>query len=81
MDFIPLRTVGTPTLGAGVNPSAVGVIWRADGTEQVTYDGHPLYIYNQEQPLAGASGPVTTGTGGNGNGVHAFGGTFNLVNP
>lgn len=83
MEFIPLRTVGTPTLGAGVNPSAVGVIWRADGTEQVTYDGHPLYIYDQEQPLVGGSPPnlLMNGTGGNGNGVSAFGGTFNLVAP
>ena len=80
-DFIPLDTVGAPTLGAGVNPSAVGTVWRADGTRQVTYDGHPLYIYSQEQPLAGASGLVTTGTGGNGNGVSAFGGTFNLISP
>ncbi len=80
-DFIPLDTVGAPTLGAGVNPSAVGTVWRADGTRQVTYDGHPLYIYSQEQPLAGASGLVTTGTGGNGNGVSAFGGTFDLITP
>jgi predicted lipoprotein with Yx(FWY)xxD motif len=80
-DFIPLETVGTPTLGAGVNPSAVGTIWRADGTRQVTYDGHPLYIYSQEQPLAGAAGLVTNGSGGNGNGVSAFGGTFSLIAP
>ena len=80
-DFIPLETVGTPTLGAGVNPSAVGTVWRADGTRQVTYDGHPLYIYSQEQPLAGASGLITTGSGGNGNGVSAFGGTFSLIAP
>ena len=80
-DFIPLETVGTPTLGAGVNPSAVGTIWRADGTRQVTYEGHPLYIYSQEQPLAGPSGLITTGSGGNGNGVSAFGGTFSLIAP
>ena len=80
-DFIPLETVGTPTLGAGVNAGAVGTVWRADGTRQVTYDGHPLYIYSQEQPLAGASGLITTGTGGNGNGVGAFGGTFSLITP
>jgi predicted lipoprotein with Yx(FWY)xxD motif len=80
-DFIPLETVGTPTLGAGVNQSAVGTIWRADGTRQVTYEGHPLYIYSQEQPLAGASGLITTGSGGNGNGVSAFGGTFSLIAP
>jgi len=81
IEFIPLRTVGTPVLDAGVNPSAVGVIWRADGTEQLTYDGKPLYIYNQEQPLANSSGLITTGSGGNGNGVSAFGGTFSLVTP
>ncbi len=27
-DFIPVYTVGKPTLGAGVNPGAVGVVWR-----------------------------------------------------
>ena len=43
---------------------------------QVTYEGHPLYLYSQEQPLGRA---ITTGTAGNGNGVSAFGGTFDLV--
>jgi predicted lipoprotein with Yx(FWY)xxD motif len=76
-----VNTVGAPTLGAGVNPSAVGVVWRADGTEQVTYDGHPLYFFSQEQPLVGSTGPIQTGTTGNGAGVHAFGGTFNLLSP
>jgi len=80
-DFIPVYTVGKPTLGAGVNASAVGVVWRADGTQQVTYDGHPLYYFSQEQPLVGTSGPIQTGTAGNGNGVKAFGGTFNLITP
>ena len=80
-DFIPVNTVGPPTLGPGVNPDAVGVVWRADGTEQVTYDGHPLYFYSQEQPLVDSSGPILTGTTGNGAGVNAFGGTFNLISP
>ena len=75
-EFIPLYTDGTPTVTAGVNASAVGVAWRADGTRQVTYNGQPLYLYDQEQPLGG-----TGGTAGNGAGVNAFGGTFNLVNP
>jgi predicted lipoprotein with Yx(FWY)xxD motif len=80
-DFIPVTTVGQPTTAAGVDSSAVGVIRRWDGSEQVTYDGHPLYIYSQEQPLVGKKGPKTTGTAGNGNGVSAFGGTFTLVSP
>ena len=80
-DFIPLTTVGAPTVLPGANPAAVGAVWHADGTEQVTYDGHPLYLYSQEQPLANASGLVTNGSAGNGNGINAFGGTFSLVTP
>jgi hypothetical protein len=63
------------------NPGAVGTVWRADETRQVTHDGRPLYIYSQEQPLAGSACLVTTGTGGNGNGVCVFGGTFSLIAP
>ncbi len=80
----PVAHCGTPVLGVGVNPSAVGVIWRADGTQQVTYNGHPLYIYDQEQPLVNPGPPpslVTNGSAGNGDGVRAFGGTFSLVSP
>jgi predicted lipoprotein with Yx(FWY)xxD motif len=82
-DFIPVTTVGAPTTATGVNASAVGTIRRGDGNgeEQVTYNGHPLYIYSQEQPLVGKKGPKTKGTAGNGNGVSAFGGTFTLVSP
>jgi predicted lipoprotein with Yx(FWY)xxD motif len=80
-DFIPVTTVGAPTTTAGVNAGAVGTITRGDGAEQVTYNGHPLYIYSQEQPLVGKKGPKTHGTAGNGDGVSAFGGTFTLVSP
>jgi predicted lipoprotein with Yx(FWY)xxD motif len=79
--FIPVYTVGRPVVGPGVDGSAVGVTKRFDGTKQVTYDGKPLYIYSQEQPLPGKHGLSTKGTAGNGNGVTAFGGTFNLVAP
>src|SRR5664280_29948 len=81
MDFIPVLTSGPPTVASGVNASDVGVIVRPDGSHQVTYDGQPLYIYSQEQPLVGAMGLITTGTAGNGNGIDAFGGTFSVVSP
>jgi predicted lipoprotein with Yx(FWY)xxD motif len=80
-EFIPVLTSGPPTTQAGVNPAGVGVIRRFGGSLQVTYDGHPLYIYSQEQPLVGESGLVTTGSAGNGNGIDAFGGTFGVVSP
>jgi predicted lipoprotein with Yx(FWY)xxD motif len=81
VDFIPMYTAGTPVAGPGVNASAIGVIKRFDGTDQVTYNGRPLYIYSQEQALPGNQGPSTTGTAGNGKGVAAFGGQLHLVQP
>ncbi len=78
-EFIPVTTTSAPTPQSGVNPSAVGVINRLDGLRQVTYNGHPLYLYNQEQPLP--LGPTTIQTVGNGNGVSGFGGTLSLVTP
>jgi len=73
--FIPVLTVGAPVPGAGTSPGAIGTTIRADGTLQVTYHGHPLYMYSQEQ-LTGL-----TGTAGNGNGIELDGGTFSLITP
>lgn len=80
-DFLPVLTRGRPTAATGVNGGDIGVICRPDGSHQVTYDGHPLYIYSQEQSLVGTMGPITTGSAGNGNGIRAFGGTFSVVGP
>jgi predicted lipoprotein with Yx(FWY)xxD motif len=74
-----VTTMGAPTEQSDVNGGAAGVITRADGSRQVTYNGHPLYIYDQEQPLA--LGPTDVQGTGNGNGVSAFGGTLRLVSP
>jgi predicted lipoprotein with Yx(FWY)xxD motif len=35
---------GTPAASPGV-PGRVATIKRTDGTEQLTYNGHPLYTY------------------------------------
>ena len=76
--FIPVLTTGPPTVGTGIDTGAVGTITRSDGTQQVTYHGQPLYMYTGEEALMGVTGPATVG---NGNGVHAFGGTFSSVTP
>ncbi len=41
----PLRTSGRPTAGPGVRASLLSSIAIGGGARQVTYAGHPLYLY------------------------------------
>jgi predicted lipoprotein with Yx(FWY)xxD motif len=41
----PLRATGKPKAGAGAKESLLGTIPRSDGRPQVTYSGHPVYLY------------------------------------
>jgi predicted lipoprotein with Yx(FWY)xxD motif len=67
----PVTTKGKPTVGSGLTSSKVGTTARADGTEQVTYDGHPLYLFK------GDSGPGDA----SGQGVNAFGALWYVLSP
>jgi outer membrane biosynthesis protein TonB len=62
-------TAGTPTATSGANAALLGTSKRADGTTQVTYNGHPLYRFVKDQN-AGET---------NGQGVTAFGGSWFAV--
>jgi predicted lipoprotein with Yx(FWY)xxD motif len=59
----PLLVKGAPALGKGINASLVHTTTRPEGTTQLTYNGHPLYLFAQDQK-AGET---------NGQGVSAFG--------
>ena len=63
IDWPPLRATGKPTVGGGATASIVATSARSDGKPQVTYNGHPLYLF------VGDKKPGDT----NGQGLTAFG--------
>jgi predicted lipoprotein with Yx(FWY)xxD motif len=66
VEWPPLRATRKPTVGGGAKASAVATSTRSDGKPQVTYNGHPVYLF------AGDQRPNDT----NGQGVNAFGGLW-----
>src|SRR5580658_3082807 len=46
-DWPAFTTNGYPVAGPGVNSRLLGAVWRTDlGAFQVTYAGHPLYLFD-----------------------------------
>lgn len=67
----PLLVTAKPTAGGGLTASKLGTITRSDGTQQVTYNGHPLYLFVKD-----AKPGQTTGQG-----VTAFGAAWFALTP
>jgi predicted lipoprotein with Yx(FWY)xxD motif len=67
----PLLATGKPTAASGAKGSLVGTATRSDGTQQVTYNGHPLYLFVKDTK-AGQT---------NGQGVTAFGAAWFALSP
>jgi len=70
-EWPPLTTQGDPVAGEGVDATLLGTITRDDGSLQVTYNGWPLYLF-EEDAAAGDT---------NGQGLEEFGGLWFLVSP
>ncbi len=60
----PLRASGKPTIGGGASASLVATTARSDGKPQVTYGGHPLYLFQGDQKPGDTNGQGVTGFGG-----------------
>jgi predicted lipoprotein with Yx(FWY)xxD motif len=67
----PLLATGTPTASTGLTASKLGTTTRADGTHQVTYNGHPLYLFIKDTKAGQVSGQ----------GVTAFGAAWFALSP
>jgi predicted lipoprotein with Yx(FWY)xxD motif len=62
-------TSTSPHVGTGVTPSLVSEARRADGTTQLTYAGHPVYLFTHD------SAPGST----SGQGLQAFGARWDAL--
>jgi predicted lipoprotein with Yx(FWY)xxD motif len=67
----PVTTSGAPTAAAGAVSADLGTTKRSDGTEQVTYKGHPLYFYDDDKDSGDAYGQ----------GSKAFGASWYVLKP
>jgi predicted lipoprotein with Yx(FWY)xxD motif len=67
----PLTSTATPKASGAVKASLLGTTKRADGSNEVTYAGHPLYLFAGDTQAG-----QTTGQGSNG-----FGAPWWVVTP
>ena len=56
-------------MGNGAKAWLLGVSTRSDGTRQVTYNGHPLYLFAGDHKAGDT----------NGQGINTFGGTWHAL--
>ena len=59
----PVTETGMPSAGMGVDKSMLGTTKRSDGTMQVTYNGHPLYLYQGDNKPGDTTGQNVDGFG------------------
>jgi predicted lipoprotein with Yx(FWY)xxD motif len=52
----PLTAAGTPTAGEGISSKLLGTTKRGDGKLEVTYAGHPLYLYAGDHKAGDTAG-------------------------
>jgi predicted lipoprotein with Yx(FWY)xxD motif len=59
----PLRATGKPTVSGRASASLVGTSARSDGEQQLTYNGHPLYLYAGDEKAGDTRGQGLTDFG------------------
>jgi predicted lipoprotein with Yx(FWY)xxD motif len=71
VEWPPVTAKGKPKVGSGVTAREVGTTSRSDGKTQVTYNGHPLYLFEGDNEAGDT----------NGQGISAFGARWYVLSP
>ena len=79
LDWPPVLTSMWPEAGPGVDPNAIGIIVRADGSHQVTYDERPLYLFIKDAYIGGPVNYPFASPEINGSGTVTPWGVFNTI--
>lgn len=80
----PVLTAGRPQAAGGVDQNALGTTMGPGGTQQVTYNGKPLYLFADDAYIfnPGLPAPYNTESASiNGAGANTEWGVFNTVPP
>jgi predicted lipoprotein with Yx(FWY)xxD motif len=67
----PLLATGKSSAGVGLTVSKLATITRSDGNRQITYNGHPLYLFVKDHKRGDVKGQ----------GVTAFGAAWFALSP
>jgi predicted lipoprotein with Yx(FWY)xxD motif len=67
----PVTTTGSPKAQGSAVAASLGTITRSDGTMQVTYKGHPLYLYAKDMDTSDSYGQ----------GIKSFGADWYMLKP
>jgi predicted lipoprotein with Yx(FWY)xxD motif len=67
----PVTTTGSAKAGGSAVAANLGTITRPDGTTQVTYNGHPLYLYSKDMDTSDSYGQ----------GIKNFGADWYMLKP
>jgi predicted lipoprotein with Yx(FWY)xxD motif len=52
----PVTVTGDPVIGDGLNDSLFATVARPDGAQQLTVDGHPLYLFSGDTKAGDTNG-------------------------
>ena len=65
VNWPPLMATGKPTIGSGADASLVSTTSRSGAAKQVTYNGHPLYLFKNDKSPGDTNGQALNAFGGN----------------